>query len=113
MKEVGGPAYLAQLTGSGAAVIGAYDFALQIVELAKRRALLGRLAEISSDTHNWDRPFAELCAEAEAAIAEAGRESLDGSIELSAAEAIDRALSAPARIPIAPACSPGSRRSTI
>ena len=27
MKEVGGPAYLAQLTGSGAAVIGARDFA--------------------------------------------------------------------------------------
>ncbi len=26
MKEVGGPAYLAQLTGSGAAVIGARDF---------------------------------------------------------------------------------------
>ena len=27
MKEVGGPAYLAQLTGSGAAMIGARDFA--------------------------------------------------------------------------------------
>src|SRR3954471_23666063 len=27
MKEVGGPPYLAQLTGSGAAVIGARDFA--------------------------------------------------------------------------------------
>src|SRR5215216_4507502 len=27
MKEVGGPAYLAQLTGSGAAIIGARDFA--------------------------------------------------------------------------------------
>src|SRR3954449_9120611 len=33
MKEVGGPAYLAQLTGSGAAVIGARDFAQQIYDL--------------------------------------------------------------------------------
>src|SRR4029453_18457251 len=30
MKEVGGPAYLAQLTGSGAAIIGARDFAGQV-----------------------------------------------------------------------------------
>src|SRR3954467_2521576 len=30
IKELGGPAYLAQLTGSGAAVIGARDFAGQI-----------------------------------------------------------------------------------
>lgn len=94
IAEVGGPGYLAQLTGSGAAVIGADSMAAQIVELAKRRALLGRLAEISSDAHNWERPFAELCAEAEAAIAEASREALDGSIEISAAEAIDRAMKA-------------------
>src|ERR671911_1145376 len=32
IKEVGGPAYLAQLTGSGAAVIGARDFAAQIYD---------------------------------------------------------------------------------
>jgi replicative DNA helicase len=38
MKELGGPSYLAQLTGSGAAIIGARDFAEQIYELA----LLGR-----------------------------------------------------------------------
>ena len=30
MREVGGPAYLAQLTGSGAAIIGAKDFARQV-----------------------------------------------------------------------------------
>jgi len=41
MREVGGPAYLAQLTGSGAAVIGARDFALQIYDLALLRALIG------------------------------------------------------------------------
>ncbi|MCJ7420670.1 replicative DNA helicase [Sphingomicrobium astaxanthinifaciens] len=41
MKEVGGPAYLAKLTGSGASVIGARDFAAQIYDLALLRALVG------------------------------------------------------------------------
>jgi replicative DNA helicase len=41
MKELGGPAYLAQLTGSGAAIIGARDFADQVYELALLRALVG------------------------------------------------------------------------
>jgi replicative DNA helicase len=41
MKEVGGPAYLAQLTGSGAAIIGARDFADQVYDLALLRALIG------------------------------------------------------------------------
>ncbi len=41
MRTLGGPAYLAQLTGSGAALIGARDFAGQIYELALLRALIG------------------------------------------------------------------------
>ena len=40
MRELGGPAYLARLTGSGAALIGARDFAEQIYELAQLRALI-------------------------------------------------------------------------
>src|SRR3954453_6294210 len=32
MRELGGPGYLAQLTGSGAALIGARDFANQIYD---------------------------------------------------------------------------------
>ena len=39
MKEVGGASYLAQLTGSGAAIIGARDFAQQINDLALLREL--------------------------------------------------------------------------
>src|SRR5688500_18349741 len=35
MKELGGPAYLAQLTGSAAPIIGAKDFAEQIYDLAQ------------------------------------------------------------------------------
>jgi replicative DNA helicase len=40
MKMLGGPAYLAQLTGSGAALIGARDFARQIYDLALLRELV-------------------------------------------------------------------------
>src|SRR3954469_15747241 len=32
LKELGGPSYLAQLTGSGAALIGARDFATQVYD---------------------------------------------------------------------------------
>ncbi|PZU61082.1 MAG: replicative DNA helicase [Sphingobium sp.] len=41
IKELGGAAYLAQLTGSGAALIGARDFAGQIYDLALLRQLVG------------------------------------------------------------------------
>jgi hypothetical protein len=41
MKEVGGAGYLATLTGSGATLIAARDFAQQIYDLALLRALIG------------------------------------------------------------------------
>jgi replicative DNA helicase len=63
MKEVGGPAYLAQLTGSGAAVIGARDFAAQIYDLALLRALVGvgrELVEGALDTSEEVAPLAQI-----------------------------------------------------
>src|SRR5436190_20490426 len=63
MKEVGGPSYLAQLTGSGAAVIGARDFASQIYDLALRRALVGvgrELVEGALDTSEDVAPLAQI-----------------------------------------------------
>ena len=63
MKEVGGPAYLAQLTGSGAAVIGARDFAQQIYDLALLRALIGvgrGLVEGALDTSDEIAPLAQI-----------------------------------------------------
>jgi replicative DNA helicase len=63
MKEVGGPAYLAQLTGSGAAVIGARDFAGQIYDLALLRALIGvgrDLVEGALDTSEDVAPLAQI-----------------------------------------------------
>ena len=63
MKEVGGPSYLAQLTGSGAAVIGSRDFAEQIYDLALLRALVGvgrELVEGALDTSEDVAPLAQI-----------------------------------------------------
>jgi len=63
IKEVGGPSYLAQLTGSGAAVIGARDFAEQIYDLALLRALVGvgrELVEGALDTSEDVAPLAQI-----------------------------------------------------
>src|SRR5437763_6507281 len=63
IKEVGGPAYLAQLTGSGAAVIGARDFAQQIYDLSLLRALIGvgrDLVEGALDTSEDVAPLAQI-----------------------------------------------------
>jgi replicative DNA helicase len=63
IKEVGGSAYLAQLTGSGAAVIGARDFAAQIYDLALLRALIGvgrDLVESALDTSEEVAPIAQI-----------------------------------------------------
>ena len=70
MKEVGGPAYLAQLTGSGAAIIGARDFAEQIYDLALLRALVGvgrEMVERALDTSEEVEPKGQI-EEAEAAL---------------------------------------------
>jgi replicative DNA helicase len=63
MKEVGGAAYLAQLSGSGAAIIGAKDFAQQIYDLALLRSLIavGRdLVESAIDTSEEVAPLAQI-----------------------------------------------------
>ncbi|HEY0625542.1 MAG TPA: replicative DNA helicase [Allosphingosinicella sp.] len=70
MKELGGPAYLAQLTGSGAAIIGARDFADQIYELALLRALIGvgrEMVENALDTSEEVDPKGQIEA-AESAL---------------------------------------------
>src|SRR5688500_3609708 len=70
MKELGGPSYLAQLTGSGAAVIGARDFAGQVYELALLRALIGvgrEMVENALDTSEDVDPLGQIEA-AESAL---------------------------------------------
>ena len=63
IREVGGPAYLAQLTGSGAAIIGARDFAQQIYDLALLRSLVsvGReMVEVALDTSEDIVPLEQI-----------------------------------------------------
>ncbi len=63
MRDVGGPAYLAQLTGSGAAIIGARDFAQQIYDLALLRSLVavGRdMVEGALDTSEEVAPLSQI-----------------------------------------------------
>ena len=63
MKELGGPGYLAKLTGSGAALIGARDFARQIYDLALLRELVtvGRdMVEGALDTSEAIDPGGEI-----------------------------------------------------
>ena len=84
MKALGGPAYLAQLTGSGAALIGARDFASQIYDLALLRELVsvGRdMATRALDTSEAVLPTSQI-EEAEMAlyrVAEQGGET--GSVK--------------------------------
>src|SRR3546814_2505907 len=101
MKAVGGVGYLAQLTGSGAGLIGARDFARQIFDLALLRELAGvgrTLVENALDTSERVDPQAQI-EEAETALYRvAGGEAEMGSVKsfnqasLTALQAAERAL---------------------
>ncbi|KQR82110.1 replicative DNA helicase [Sphingomonas sp. Leaf343] len=80
MKELGGPSYLAGLTGSGAGLIGARQFATQIYDLAMLRALVtvGRtLVDRAMDTSEEVNPRAQI----EAAEEELYKVAGDGGAE--------------------------------
>lgn len=72
MAELGGPAYLAQLTGNSAALIGARDFADQIAELAGRRRMLESV-EIATEKlrSDFDASLDDVAGELEQAFANA------------------------------------------
>ena len=70
MQQLGGPGYLAQLTGTGASLIGARDFARQIYDLALLRELVhvGReLVDKATDTRDLIDPAKQI-EEAESAL---------------------------------------------
>ncbi len=63
MKQVGGPGYLAGLTGSGATLIAARDFAQQIYDLALLRALIGvgrDMVDSALDTSDEVAPLEQI-----------------------------------------------------
>lgn len=94
MEECGGVSYLAQLTGSNAAVIGLWDFAKQVVDLAKRRRLLDEMQTLTADlTGITDHPVETLVERIDNALAGAlQREQTTTSLTI--AQAFDRTLQA-------------------
>ena len=63
LKEMGGAGYLATLTGSGATLIAAKDFARQVYDLALLRALIGvgrDLVESALDTSEEVAPLEQI-----------------------------------------------------
>jgi replicative DNA helicase len=84
MKAVGGVGYLAQLTGSGAGLIGARDIAQQLFDLALLRELVGvgrNLVENALDTSESVNPQAQI-EEAETSLYRvAGGDAAVGSVK--------------------------------
>jgi replicative DNA helicase len=84
LKELGGVAYLAQLTGNGAALIGARDFASQIYDLALLRELVGvgrELVENALDTSEDVNPREQIEAAEVALYKVSEGEGESGSIK--------------------------------
>jgi len=87
MAEVGGPAYLARLSGSGAAVIGAVDFAKQIRELAQRRRFVELANSAIEEAENCATDLTSLLVKLDDAAAVI-RDGGDDAGEHSAADAL-------------------------
>lgn len=90
MRALGGPSYLAQMTGSGASLIGARDFARQIHELALLRELIsvGRtLIDAAMDTSESVDPQAQIEAAESALYRVSG-----GEAELGQARSLGQAM---------------------
>jgi replicative DNA helicase len=68
ITQLGGPGYLAQLTGSGAALLGTMDFAHQIADLGKRRRLIENLALLSRSAEDYSLDLDQIRADAETAL---------------------------------------------
>jgi len=97
MRHLGGPGYLGQLTGSGAALIGARDFAMQIYDLALLRALVGvgrGMVESAMDTSDEVDPKTQI-EQAEVALykvaEEGGEQGSTKSFLQAATEAVKNA----------------------
>jgi len=90
LEAFGGPGYLFELTGEKAGVIGIWDFAKQVVDLAKRRRLLDEMTSLSADVATLtDNPVEQLVDRIDNALAGAlQREQTTKSYTI--AQAFDR-----------------------
>lgn len=69
-KELGGPGFLAKLTGNGAVMIGAMDFADQVIDLAHKRFLVGRILDVAASAEDYEVEATAMAAELEGALSE-------------------------------------------
>lgn len=92
MEQLGGPAYLGALTGSSAAVIGIWEFAKQISDLAKRRRLFDEMKSLSNDVVMLtDNPVEQLVDRIDGALSSALQRSTT-TRSMTIAQAFDRTL---------------------
>ncbi|MBM7406835.1 MULTISPECIES: replicative DNA helicase [Sphingomonas] len=94
MRELGGPGYLAQLTGSGAGLLGAKQFAEQIYDLAQLRALITvgtTLVENALDTSQTIDPRKQI-EQAEEALFRVAAEGTTANTVKSFAQATTMAV---------------------
>lgn len=89
--DLGGMAWLADLTAESSSILGVRSFAEDIADAAKRRRLVDGLVSVTTNAYDLDCPVDELCAAADQAITDA-RQSDEGG-EHSAADCFDRILS--------------------
>lgn len=92
MAELGGPAYMASLTGSGAGLIGARDFADQIRDVARRRRLNTALRDALVHTRDMGASVADLAERTDAAVNDALQRSHVAAPARTFAEAWDRTM---------------------
>jgi replicative DNA helicase len=91
IADLGGPAYLAGLSGHGAAIIGARDFALQIKDLAFRRMFLSGLGDVIESVRSCDGELPSAVAATEAVLAGIEDDNA-GTEEISAGKAALRVV---------------------
>lgn len=91
INQVGGIGYLAKLTGSGASIVGAKDFAWQIKDLALRRRLVDELRGVVDMARNSDVALTEVVSNGETALADAS-EDHEGELHITVGKAAARVV---------------------
>lgn len=89
--ELGGPAWLAGLTGSPVAMIGARDFAVQIADLAARRRMVDGLDAAIVQASDLDQSLEAVIDLADGAISGA-RDARQDDYERTGAQCIDMVI---------------------
>lgn len=90
-KQAGGPRYIAELTGSNAALLGATDLAKQVADLARRRRVVEGLDQAVALAADQSVPLSETIEAADLAMSAATVQS-DGVEHVTAAGCVDAML---------------------